>query len=86
MAIEALVFGDDKRLLDGKRDLIQLDEGAPLESELGDESPVGGVQFGGLARRVIVESVDGRALPPSTHEGPGAVTETQSERRAEGEQ
>ena len=53
--VEALVFGDDERVADERRDVGDLDERAPLEPELGDEAAVGGVELRRLVRLVVVE-------------------------------
>ena len=64
--VEALVLGDDERLLHLLRDVVELDQRAPFESELGDEASVSGEE---LARLTRLEDVDcvGSGHAPSRH-------------------
>ena len=53
--VEALVLGDDERLLHRLRNVGELDERAALEPELGDEASVRCVELARLARLECVE-------------------------------
>ena len=59
VVVEALVLGDDERLLHLLRDVADLDQRAALEPELGDEASVGGEE---LARLPRLEGVELRGI------------------------
>jgi hypothetical protein len=84
--VEALVLGDDERVAEVLRDVAELDEGAALEPDLGDEPTVDGIELGRLARSVLVQHVDRRTAALSADEGPRSIPATRGERDAEGEQ
>ncbi len=83
MVVEALVLGDDEGVAHGRGDVGELDEGAALEPDLGDEAAVGGVELGGLPGRELVEDGDGGALSAAADERPRGVGEPGPERDAE---
>ena len=72
VVVEALVLGDDERVAHVLRDLVELDERAALEPDLGDEAAVGGVELRRLLRRVLVEHLDRRTRAAATDERPAA--------------
>ena len=86
--VEALVLGDDERLLHLLRDFLELDERAALEAELGDEASVGGEE---LARLTRLEGVELGGIGARTFaadeapRGPGE-TDAEGEREKAGEQ
>ena len=84
MTVKAFVLGEDERILHQRRKVLQSRDGAALKSELGEESTVGRVEFGGLARLVEFEHVDAGALSAGADERPAANKCAESERHAEG--
>ena len=86
--VEALVLGADERVLHDLRYLIDLDQGATLKAELGDESSINRVELRGLMRRVLAQDFDRRALTAAADESPGSVEEagTQSDEKCERKQ
>ncbi len=70
MRVEPFVLGDDERLLNRGRYLIDLDERSPLEPELGDESAVSRVELGRLSRGVVIERIHRGTLSAAAHESP----------------
>jgi hypothetical protein len=73
MVVEALVLGDHEGVADDRRDLPERDQGPALEADLGEESPIGGVELGGLPGGVVLEDVDRRTLPTAADERPRPV-------------
>ena len=68
-----------KALLHERRDLVDLDERAALEPELGDEAAVGRVELRRLARLVLVEHLDRRTRAGAADERPARVAEADGE-------
>jgi len=82
--VEALVLGGDERVLHDLRNLVDLDEGSPLEPELGDEATVYRVKLGRLMRRILGEDFNRRALIAATDEGPTRVNGADAGRNEKG--
>ena len=78
MVVEPLVFGDYESLLHRERNLVEFNESPALVAELGDEAAVSGVEFRGLAGRVVVERLDRRTFAAATNQSPGAVSNAKS--------
>src|SRR2546429_241368 len=77
--VEALVLGGDERVLHDLRNLVDLDQRAALETELGDESSINRVELRRLVRRVLAENFDRRALAAAADESPGSVEEARAQ-------
>src|SRR5205823_7750914 len=80
--VEALVLNGEERIAQHGRNVRDLDERAPLESELGDEASVGGEELRGLPGLVVVELLDGGALAGAAHERPTGVREADEDRKS----
>src|SRR6266550_5446594 len=81
--VEALVFGADERVLHDLRNLVDLDQCASLETKLGDEPAVDGVELRGLVRSVLAEDLNRRALAATADESPRPVKRAGTERNEE---
>ena len=82
--VEALVLGDDERFLHRLRNVSELDQGAALEPELGDEAPVGRIELARLARLKRVELSRIGACTLAAHEAPRGPGDSDGE--CEGEE
>ena len=56
--VEALVLGGDEGILHDLGNLVDLDEGAALKTQLGDEPSVDRVELGSLVRCVLAQNFD----------------------------
>src|SRR5262249_11542188 len=83
MLVEALVLGDDERVLHGARDLLERHERAALEPDLGDEAAVGGVELARLRGRELIELARIGARAAAAHEHPRGDGEPRAEAHAE---
>ena len=74
--VESLVLGRDERLANDRGNLLELHDRAPLETDLGDEAAVRGVQLGRLTGGVLVEHFDRWAASGPADEGPARVKQS----------
>jgi len=77
--VEALVLRCDERVADNWRNLIELDDGSTLETDLGDEAAIGGVELRCLARRVLIQDFDRGTPAGATDERPARIEESDGE-------
>src|SRR5437763_21866 len=71
--VKALILGGDEGILNDLRNLVYLDEGPALETELRDEAPIDCVQLRRLVRRVLSENFDRRTLVAAADQCPAGV-------------
>src|SRR5690606_434574 len=76
--------GDDEGVADDLRDVLDLHQRAALEADLGQEAAVGGVELGGLVRRVVVEDRRRGAGAAAADERPAGEERAGCEGRAGG--
>src|SRR5690606_26895159 len=81
--IEALVLRHYERIPHDRRNLLDGNEGASLDPELGDESPVSGIYLGCLPRLVALEDLHRWACSATANQRPCAVCRSQAEREQE---
>ena len=79
--IEPLVFRRQESRLYIGRHLSQRDDGSSLQSQVGDEPSVCGIDLGGLVRVIAAQLVDRRAGVPGACPAPGSGEECQSQRK-----
>src|SRR5688572_13096194 len=79
MTVEALVLGDDKRVLDDFGNLLEGRQRPAFQAEFSHEAAVYGIESRGLARLVSLEHFDGRTAVSSTHQRPRRDSESQHE-------
>src|SRR5450759_2902412 len=82
--VEPLVLRDDEGFPQDLRDLVDGHERAAFEAHFGHEPAVSGEELGRLARAVLVEPADGRALVATADEEPSERDETHGHRGDDG--
>src|SRR5205085_12624467 len=75
MLVKSLVLGRDEGVANDAGNLVELDDGTTLETDLGDEATVRRVELRCLTRRVLVQDFDGRAATGAANERPTGVEE-----------
>src|ERR1051325_1418706 len=82
---EAPVFGHHECVLNDLRDVLDVHDRSFLESELGDEATVRGIQLRGLSRLVLVEDLYRGAASGPTDHCPRRVAEADAHGKEEAE-